>query len=138
MGRTGSLLEILQEKNCYEDVLESGVVFIDVTLSDYLQELIASKNLKKSEVIFRSGLDRTYAYQIFSGAKKPTRDKLLALAIGMHLTFDEVQRLLKVNGYAQLYPKSRRDSIVVFAIYKGQNILELNDRLLLMGERVLM
>lgn len=138
MERTSSLLGVLQEKNCYKEVLDTGVDFVDTTLSEYLQDLITLKNLKKAEVISRSGLDRVYAYQMLSGTKKPTRDKLLALAVGMNLIFDEVQQLLKVNGYAQLYPKNKRDSIIIFAIYKGQGILELNDSLLLMGEGVMM
>jgi len=137
MEKTSFLLEVLQAKKNYEEVVDSEPVFISSTLSEYLNELIETKDLKKAEVILQSGLERTYAYQIFSGKKTPSRDKLIALAIGMKLTFDEAQSMLKVNGYAQLYPKHKRDNIIIFAFYKGQNMLELNDNLLTMGEEII-
>ena len=102
-----------------------------------MSELIEVKKLKKPSIISKSGLERSYAYQIFAGKKIPSRDKLLVLAFGMKLTFDEVQQLLKVNGYAQLYPKNKRDSIIIFALYKDQSILELNENLLAMDEMVI-
>ena len=138
MEKTSLLLDVLQTKKCYKEVVESEPTFNNLTLSDCLNELIETKDLKKAEVILQSGLERTYAYQIFSGKKTPARDKLLALAIGMRLTFDEVQNLLKVNGYAQLYPKNKRDNIIIFAFYKGQNMWELNDNLLTMDEEIIM
>jgi len=137
MEKTSVLLEVLQEKNNYEEVVDSEPVFINATLSEYLNELVKTKGLKKAEVILQSGLERTYAYQIFSGKKTPARDKLLALAFGMKLTFDEVQNLLKVNGYAQLYPKKKRDNIIIFAFYKLQSLWELNDNLFAMGEEII-
>ena len=137
MEKTSLLLEVLQAKDNYKEVVDSDPVFINSTLSEYLNELIESKGVKKADVILQSGLERTYAYQIFSGKKMPARDKLLALAIGMKLTFDEVQNLLKVNGYAQLYPKHKRDNVIIFAFYKGQSMWELNDNLLEMGEELI-
>ena len=137
MEKTSLLLEVLQKKNNYEEVAEVTTAFTNTTLSEYLNELVDIKNLKKSEIILQSGLERTYAYQIFSGKKTPARDKLLALIIGMKLTFDEAQQLLKVNGYAQLYPKNKRDNIIIFALYRGQSMLELNDNLFSMGEEVI-
>ena len=138
MEKTSLLLEVLQKKSNYEEVVDSDPPFMNSTLSEYLNELIETKELKKAEVILQSGLERTYAYQIFSGKKTPARDKLLALSIGMRLTFDEVQNLLKVNGYAQLYPKNKRDNIIIFAFYKGQKMWELNDNLLTMDEEIIM
>lgn len=137
MEKTSLLLEVLKSKNNYEEVVCTQPTFVNSTLSEYLNELIKVKNLKKAEVILASGLERTYAYQIFSGKKTPARDKLLALAIGMKLTFDEVQHLFKVNGYAQLYPKNKRDNIIIFALYKGQSMMELNANLLTMNEEII-
>jgi len=137
MEKTSLLLDVLQTKKNYEEVIETKPTFVNLTVSEYLNQLIELRDLKKSEIISQSGLERTYAYQIFSGIKTPTRDKLLALAMGMKLTFDEVQDLLKITNYAQLYAKKRRDNIIIFAFYKGQNIWELNDNLLTMGEELI-
>ena len=137
MEKTSLLLEVLQSKRNYEEVAKTEPVFINSTLAENLNEWVENKKMKKSDVILKSGLERTYAYQIFSGKKTPTRDKILALALGMGLTFEEVQQLLKVNGYAQLYPKNKRDNIIIFGFYKGQNIIDLNENLLTMDEEII-
>ncbi|MCL2559877.1 MAG: hypothetical protein FWE07_05260 [Turicibacter sp.] len=137
MEKTSLLLEVLKTKSDYQEVVaNTEPLFIHSTLAEYLNELLVVKQLKKADVILKSGLERTYAYQIFSGKKAPARDKLIALAIGMQLTFEEVQNLFKVNGYAQLYPKNKRDNIIIFALYKGQSMMTLNDNLLTMGEAI--
>ena len=133
--KTTELLDILKTKDYYEEVMnEVQTSLSNMTLAEYLKKLIENKNLKKTDIISQSGIERSYAYQIFSGKKIPLRDKLLLLAFGMKLTFEEVQDLLRVNGYAQLYPKNKRDNIIIFALYKGQSILELNENLMTLGE----
>jgi len=133
--KTIELLDLLKAKDSYEEVInEMPILLSKVTLTEYLSELVRNKNLKKADIIFQSRIERSYAYQIFSGKKIPSRDKVLALAFGMRLTFEEVQDFLKVNGYAQLYPKNNRDNIIIFALYKGQSILEVNENLLALGE----
>ena len=132
---TKELLDIIKMKDNYQEIIdETHSFFSNVTLAEYLNELIRIKSLKKADVIFQSRLERSYAYQIFSGKKMPSRNKLLALAFGMRLTFEDVQDLLKINGYAQLYPKNSRDHLIIFALYKGLDIIELNENLLLIGE----
>ena len=136
--KTTELLDILKVKDHYGEVIgELQTVLSSTTLAEYLAELIEIKNLKKTDIISQSGLERSYAYQIFAGKKIPLRDKLIVLAFGMRLTFEEVQDLLRVNGYAQLYPKNKRDNIIIFALYKGQSILELNENLVALGEIVI-
>ncbi|MCL2438555.1 MAG: hypothetical protein FWC99_05670 [Coriobacteriia bacterium] len=134
MKSTDDLMNLLKSKDSYKDVTEATSDFLDVTLVEYLIQLIAEKELKKSEIIARSGIERTYAYQIPRGEKVPSRDKLLALSFGMKLTLEEVQALLKTNGYAQLYAKNRRDSVIIFALNKGQDIIELNESLFSVDE----
>ena len=103
--------------------------FVNTSLCDLLDELITKNNLKKSVVIKNSELSEVYAYQIFSGLRKPERNKLLCLAIGMSLNVNEVQNLLKCAGYATLYVKNPFDSIVLWGIHKGLTVVEINQML---------
>ena len=103
--------------------------FVDVTFKEYLDGLLAAKNIKKSSAIKASGLSDSYAFQIFQGYKSPSRDKLLVLAVGLGATYDECQRLLKLAGANELYAKNRRDAIIIFGIEKGLSVPELNDLL---------
>ena len=100
--------------------------FITYNVSEYLSKLIDEYSLSKSEIIKKSGLDRTYGYQILNGKRTPSRDKLIQLAFGMDLSFDDVQKLLIYTGYAPLYAKNRRDSIIIYAIEKRLPVIDLN------------
>lgn len=102
---------------------------ITTTLPDYLKALCEEKNISKAQCAKVSGLDRTYVYQIFSGAKHPTRDKLLALCFGFSLDLEETQNLLKSTSYPILYAKNKRDSAIIFALERKYTLIELNELL---------
>ena len=98
-------------------------------LSEALEGLLTKKSISKSDCIRRSGLDRTYCYQIFSGTKRPSRDKLLALCFAMGLTVEETQELLKQTGYVMLYAKNERDSVILFSLYHDLTLTATNELL---------
>ena len=87
------------------------------------------KGLKRNDVVSGSFLDRVYVYQIFSGKKTPSRDKLIAIAFGLGLSADETQKMLKLSGNRELYARDERDVIILFALQRGKNIFETNDLL---------
>ena len=125
MKTTSDLLKVLKSKKSITEYLDENVdSLINEPVSKQLENLLLSKGLKKSDVIKASNLDRTYAYQIFSGVKKPSRNKLLSVCFGLSLTFNETQELLNRSGYAPLYPKSKRDSIIIFAINNKFSVIE--------------
>ena len=55
-------------------------------LSDALHLMLSQKEISRADVVRGSLLDRSYVYQIFSGQRTPSRDKLIAIAFGMHLS----------------------------------------------------
>ena len=63
------------------------------------------------------------------GSKHPSRDKIIAIAIASEMTLPECQRALEIAQEGILYAKSRRDSIVIFAINKKMSLMELNNLL---------
>ena len=102
---------------------------LNTTLSKYLMQLLKKKGLKRAQVIRDSGLEKAYGYQIFDGEKKPSRDKLIALAFGLHLNAEETQRMLKLGGYSELYARTERDALILFNIHHGKSIGETDDAL---------
>ena len=108
-------------------------------LHEYLESLLAEKNLVKREVIEQSGLNREYAYHIFSGNRKnPSRAKILALAIAMGLNFDEVQYLLRYARQSPLYPRNPWDSVIISAVEQKLTVPQTNDLLNQLGETLLL
>ena len=72
---TGELFtELKEEKNLGDWRTFNSQEFV-VPLNEYLEKILLEKNLTKQEVIKRSGLNREYAYHIFSGKKIIRRDK---------------------------------------------------------------
>ncbi len=87
---------------------------------EYLNYIIAEKELAVSDVIRRSGISRNYVYNILNGNKKrPGRDKILALCIGASMSFSETQKGLEIAGAASLYPRNARDVRIAVAINQG-------------------
>ncbi len=128
---TGELLSVLKKKSRYTEFFKEEVGELDFSsVEDYLNTLLTEKGLKKSAVINRSGLERSYAYQIFNGTKvNPSRNKILMLALGMSLSFEEAQKLLKICRLPLLYVRDPRDSIIIFAMEKRMNLINLNELL---------
>lgn len=137
---TGELMELLKRSTDFSSYASSVAEnFIENRSLDVsLQTILKEKHLKKSDVIHRSGLDRKYAYEIFSGAsKKPDRDKVLALCLSMRLSIDETQKLLNTSEYHMLYTKIERDCIFLYALQKHLSVSEVNDMLDEKGYRIL-
>lgn len=135
---TQELLKLLKNSRKIESYLSSQSKELqEFSLPEYLDKLLKEKNLKKSQCILEANLQRNYGYQIFSGERTPSRDKLLSLCIAMRLTPEETHSLLCATGYADLYPKNKRDSILIFALEKHLNLLDTNELLYDLEEKTL-
>ncbi len=122
-----------------EDVLKQtsrkslSEVLKEIPESAFIQEfekLRLHRNLSKSDVIRRSNIDRTYGYQILSGAKEPGKDRVLLLAIALNANLDETNRLLALSDNSKLYPKIKRDACILYAIENNYDVLMTNELLI--------
>ena len=96
-------------------------------LPEYLTLLLKKKGISRADVVRGSLLDRAYVYQIFSGEKTPSRDKLIALAFGLCLSDEETQKMLKLSCNRELYARDERDSLILFALRQQKTIFETNE-----------
>ena len=128
---TEELLNILKSKRSYDDFLKEQIdELYFASISEYLEILLAQKGLKKSDVITKANLDKSYAYQIFNGNKtNPSRDKLIMLAIGMELNLDETRTLLKISNVSDLYIRNPRDSAIIFCLENKLDLIRTNEKL---------
>lgn len=99
------------------------------SLSEHLNALLVQKGVKRADVVRGSLLDRAYVYQIFSGEKIPSRDKLIAIAFGLCLSDEEAQKMLKLSGNRELYLRDQRDVLILFALQQKKNIFWVNELL---------
>ncbi len=136
---TTVLLKELSSIASFDEFVNKNKDFmLSKSIAEHLNDLLKEKGLAKAEVIKKSELNENYAYQLFSGLKKsPTRDKLICIAIGMQLTADETNGLLKLAGMLPLYPKNIRDSLILFGINKGYSVCRINEMLFDKNENTL-
>ena len=120
---------------CY---LEENTSYMhDRPLADYLTKLLEKHGLKRTDVIRESGMNDIYVHQIFSGKRTPSRDKLLCICFGMRLSAEETQDVLKWCGFPVLYAKKRRDSVILYALYREMSLMQCNEELYAVGEQLL-
>lgn len=135
---TKEMLEQLKRAHSLDGYLaENTAEMVDGTLPTHLNALLEETGLSKSEVLRRAEINDIYGYQLFAGSRRPSRDKLVALCVGFGISDERTQQLLKAVGFAPLYPKNRRDSILLFGLQKGYTVLQINNMLYEHGESTL-
>lgn len=106
-----------------EDALKE--IYTD-SFEKHLQQLINKKGLKNSEVYATANISKQYFSKLLKGQVKPSKEKMLALAVGLHLNLDETIDFLRIAGYA-LSPISQTDKIVEYFIeHEDYNVLKID------------
>lgn len=91
--------------------------------SAYMDELLELKGLKRQNVLLKADIPQKYGYKLLSGESHTTdRNKILRICFSMEMSLRETQRALKLYGMNELYPKVKRDALLILAI--GDKIYE--------------
>lgn len=129
------LQELLEAKTL--DGFIDGHDFTAGTLAEFLGKMLEKKGLKRSRVVRMADLNETFGYQIFTGQRNPSRDKVLQIAFAMALTLRETNRALTAAGASALDPKCRRDAIIIFCVDQGCSLQKVNEELYRLGEETI-
>ncbi len=126
---TDKLENILKNAKDIKTFLQENESSIsDPTLSEHLKNLLSLKGLRRQDVIENTELDINYINQLFNGIKKnPSRNQILSLSFGFGLNNEETDRLLKIAGVGALYPKNKRDAVIIHSLETRKSIVQTND-----------
>ncbi len=128
LSSVSSLQQFLSEnEECFQSSDSTAVI----------AEMIQKKKIPKSALAKKAGMSGVYLYQILSRQRTPSRDRLICLCIGLQATLDETQDLLKQSRQATLYPKEKRDAVIIYGIMNKLELFEINDLLFDAGEKTL-
>jgi transcriptional regulator with XRE-family HTH domain len=128
--RTSTLLRRLFKSPDLDTFLTDNNSSIYVpSFIDELRRLCEEKDIVREKVIRRSGIERSFGYQLFRGVRRPSRDNVIRLAFGFSLSVSETQNLLKHARKPELYPKIKRDAIILFSLSRGITMIELQNLL---------
>ena len=135
---TGDLQqELMEQPNLNAYIRDNQEEFSDSSMLRLLAGLFDRKKLSKAEMARQAGISEVYLHQVFSGRRKPSRDRLLCLCIGMKATLEETQELLKQVGYAPVYLRLKRDAIIGHGLLHHTPLTEINDKLFSENEKTL-
>lgn len=135
---TNDLRQELQETADLDYFLDQNEdAFQLETIPQILNYYVLRKNISKATLAKNAGMSEVFLHQVFSGRRKPSRNRLICLCFGLDLNLDESQTLLRRCGYAELYAHNRRDTILIYGLMHRMTIFEVNDKLYEKGEETL-
>jgi len=136
---TKKLMRLLRENQDFDQFLESGGQAVsNPTLTMRLLSLLEESGLSIAQVADSAMLSQSFAYQVFSGIRKPGRNALLSIGLAMHMGLENLQRLLTLAQKGELYPRVRRDAAVIYAVEHGFTLEQAEDLLQQLGEESLL
>ncbi|MBQ9733157.1 MAG: helix-turn-helix transcriptional regulator [Clostridia bacterium] len=116
---------------------ENDEQFSRQDVTELLNEIFDKRDINKSNLAKRAGMSNVYLHQVFSGRRNASRNRMLCICLGLEATLDETQELLKRSGMGLLYPKDRRDAIIIYGLLHHQTLFEVNDKLFCENEDTL-
>ena len=131
---TDELMAILKEKNNYDEFLAECSNEIIHNISTYLNAFMTETTV--SALSKQSGLSESYLYKLLEGKRaNPSRDTLLQICFGLNLDIEQCNCLLKAGNFNILYPRIKRDSIIIFCINKKYTLIQCDQMLADSGEK---
>lgn len=118
--------EIKTAYNITQFISDNEGDIYDPQLCGYIREIMKEKKLNRAQIMRDGLLNQNYAYQILSGKKNPSRDKVIQLCFGMRLNLDEAQRLMKLADVGALYPRNKRDAVVMYGLENKMTLMRVN------------
>lgn len=129
MAETNQLLKTIQEtkRDGLNTLMES---LDDLTFSQYLNHILEIKHVTKAQVLSKTTIQRNYGYQIFDGSKIPNKDKVIQLSLALGLDLHITNNLLSLSNNGMLYPKVKRDALLIYCIENKKSVYETNECLM--------
>lgn len=123
--KTSTLLgRVFKASNLKRFMDENDELFLNVPFHLHISEMCREVGMVPEQIIKQTGIERTYGHQIFNGTRKPSRDKVIQLALGFRLDTNGTQELLKAANKRNLYPKIRRDAALIYCLEHHMNEVE--------------
>lgn len=110
---------------------------VSTALSEQISQMLDASGLRKADVARQAGISEVYLHQILSGLRTPSRNRLICLCMALGAGLEQTQALLKASGLAPLYPRNRRDAIILYGLSHGMDLEQINNSLRQSQERPL-
>ena len=112
-----------------EFISENSSSFVFHTINEFWEKACEKSGMSKSNIINKSDFNYCYFYDVINGRKIPGRDKIIRLALAMNLSLDDCQQVLRLSDKSLLYPRVKRDSVIIYALNNKLSIFQCNELL---------
>lgn len=129
--------ELMESPDLDQFLTDNQEDFDGGRIGEMLNAMFQKHRISKAALARLSGMSEVYLHQVFAGRRNPSRSRLLCLCFGLDATVEETQLLLKHCGHAQLYPKNRRDAIILYGLANNMDLFDVNDKLFRENEETL-
>ena len=122
---TDELLKLLfKERSLEQFLLRNESAYLNADFSDYLSNWCKSHQEIPEQLIRRANLEKSFGHQLFSGKRKPSRDTVIQLAFAMQASVTQAQEMLKVARKSVLYPRIKRDTVIIYCLHNRVSLLD--------------
>lgn len=132
---TEELLSILNSSEHLPQTLEElSDDFTAPPFTQLLAQYMAQQQLNAAKLSELCLMSRSFTYQLCDGRRAPSRDIVLRLALVLRLSVQDAQRFLCSAQRGMLYPRVRRDAVLIFALKEHLDMTDADDLLTASGE----
>lgn len=119
-GTTERLISELFNSDNIEEFLRAheGELVVP-TFAAYITGLCEQRKATIASVLDNADIGTSFGYALFNGSRKPSRDTVIKLGMAFGLGLEETQKLLSAAGFGGLYPKIKRDAVIIYSIQRG-------------------
>ena len=122
---TDELLRLLFKERSLENILQrTESAYLHITFADYLSDWCRDHQEVPEQIIRRANLEKSYGHQLFSGKRKPSRDTVIQLAFALHAYVAEAQEMLKITRKSLLYPRIKRDTVIIYCLHNHVSLVD--------------
>lgn len=131
---TDELFEVLERSRTLTNALKTLDRDMDTpTFTQCLAGYMQARGLNATQLSEAALLSRSFTYQLCNGERRPSRDIILRLALVLELSVAQAQDLLRTAQRGALYPRVKRDAVVIFALQNRMGVLATDEQLLARG-----
>lgn len=123
--KTSTLFKLLFKTPSLEQFMKNYANEMQLqSFSEYITKLCKKQGEVPEHIIRRANIERSFGHQLFRGSRKPSRDTVLQLAFGFNADIETAQELLTFARMSTLYPRVKRDAVIIYCLHNHFTILE--------------
>ena len=100
-----------------------------MTFGDRLYELCNKYHVELSELQIKTPISKSQFYASVNGTRRPSKKNVMKIAFSLGVNLEELNELLKLAKYKELYSRNEEEAIIRFGISNNKDIYEIDEML---------